>query len=536
MKKAALGLLTAGLAVGLVACGGGDKKEAGKDFSIKDRYELDEKTPAWKLDKKEEVTELTWYINADWKMAPFGDDVTTKKIKEDLNIDVKYVTGDDAKLNALISSGDLPDIVTLMEKDTPAGNKADKWAYSLNELAEKYDPYLNTVVTEDTFNWFALEDGKTYGYPNYSNTQKDYDNNVIPANDAFVIREDVYNKLGKPSIKSPEEFEKVMNDIKKEFPELTPFGFGPVKDDSYAFQRILQDFIGVPLETKDGGFNDRNLDSEYKDWLKAINNVYQDGNINDDSFTDDGDTYKDKLKKGNYAVVFSAGFNGSVGEFQEFKNNNNSEYIAIDGPTSQSGREIMLNQTGISGWLVNHISKNAKDPAKATQLFTYLISEEGQMLTKFGVEGETYQFNDDKKVEILPEVLKMEKEKPEEYREKYGLSAFNFFNNDRMNLYKQPENSSVTQLQAWGKGKLVPHFIIENTSPDAGTKEARSEEAMKTKFDTAVISLIRAKSDADFEKTYKEYTDFVEKNNAEDVYKAKSEKMKENKEKLGIKD
>jgi putative aldouronate transport system substrate-binding protein len=141
MKKVALGLLTAGLAVGLVACGG-DKKDAGKDFSIKDRYELDENTPAWKLDKKEEVTELTWYINADWKMAPFGEDATTKKIKEDLNIDVKYITGDDAKLNALISSGDMPDIVTLMQKDTPAGNKADKWAYSLNELADKYDPFI----------------------------------------------------------------------------------------------------------------------------------------------------------------------------------------------------------------------------------------------------------------------------------------------------------------------------------------------------------------------------------------------------------
>ena len=133
MKKVVLGLLSATLVLTLAACGG-EKKEEGTKVDISDRYALDEKTPAWKLDKKEEVTELTWYINADWKMSPFGDDVTTKKIKEDLNIDVKFITGDDAKLNALISSGDLPDIVTLMKKDTPAGNKADKWAYSLNEL------------------------------------------------------------------------------------------------------------------------------------------------------------------------------------------------------------------------------------------------------------------------------------------------------------------------------------------------------------------------------------------------------------------
>ncbi len=37
------------------------------------------------------------------------------------------------------------------------------------------------VVTEDTFKWFALDDGKTYGYPNYSNTAADYESGNIPS-------------------------------------------------------------------------------------------------------------------------------------------------------------------------------------------------------------------------------------------------------------------------------------------------------------------------------------------------------------------
>lgn len=32
--------------------------------------------------------------------------------------------------------------------------------------------------------------------------------------------------------------------------------------------------------------------------------------------------------------------------------------------------------------------------------------------------------------------------------------------------------STLTQMQEWGKGKLVPHFVIENINPDAGTPEA----------------------------------------------------------------
>ncbi len=47
---------------------------------------------------------------------------------------------------------------------------------------------------------------KTYGYPNYSNTKADYESGNIPVNDNFVIREDVYNALGKPDVSTPEKF------------------------------------------------------------------------------------------------------------------------------------------------------------------------------------------------------------------------------------------------------------------------------------------------------------------------------------------
>ncbi len=126
MKKVLGGLLVATAVVSLAACSGGEKK-ASSDVSIKDRYELDEKTPAWKLDKKKEPTKIKWYINSDWTALPFGKDVTTAQIKKDLNVDIEFISGDDSKLNAMISSGDMPDIVTLTEKTGQAALKADSW-------------------------------------------------------------------------------------------------------------------------------------------------------------------------------------------------------------------------------------------------------------------------------------------------------------------------------------------------------------------------------------------------------------------------
>lgn len=532
MKKVLGSLLTVTALLSLAACGGSSEDASNSDFSIKDRYELDENTPAWQLDTKEETTKITWYINSDWTTLPFGEDVTTAQIKKDLNIEIEFISGDDSKLNALISSGDMPDIVTLMDKTSQAATKADSWAYSLNDLAEQYDPYLMKVVTEDTFNWFALDDGKTYGYPNYSNTAADYESGNIPVNDNFVIREDVYEALGKPDVSTPENFVKVMQEISEKYPDLTPMGFTTVGETAGPFLDKLQDFLGVPLEDEEGNFYDRTLDEEYISWLKTFNEVYREGNINDDSFTDDGPTYDEKVKQGNYATILVAGTSGQGGNFTEFTKNSGTRYIAIDGPSSTSGREATLNQTGISGWLINYVTKDAVDPAKVTQLFTYLIDEPGQILTKFGVEGVTYEYNDEGKIDYLPEVKEMEQSDNDAYNKKYGISRFNYFNNDRVNALKVETETSLTQMQEWGKGKLYPHFVIENTDPDAGTAEARSNTAIKTKVNSTIISLIRSKDESTFDSTLADFESFLDSNNWDAIKEIKTEKMAENREKL----
>lgn len=532
MKKLVTGSLLAASLFALAACGGGSKDKDSADFSIKDRYELDEKTPAWKLDNKKETTKITWYINSDWTALPFGEDVTTAQIKKDLNIDVEFISGDDSKLNAMISGGDLPDIVTLTNKTGQAALKADSWAYSLNDLAKKYDPYLMNIVNKDTFKWYSLDNGKTYGYPNYSNTAADYESGNIPVNDNFVIREDVYEAIGKPDITKPENFVKAMKDIAAKYPDLVPMGFTTVGDTAGPFTDKLQDFLGVPLEDQDGKYYDRNLDEEYLTWLSTLNQVYRDGNISDDSFTDDGPTYDEKVKSGQYATILVAGTSGQGGNFNDFNKKSGTRYIAIDGPSSTSGRKPTMNQTGISGWLSNYITKDAKDPAKVTQLFTYLIDEPGQILTKYGVEGVTYAYNDEGKIDYLPEVAKLEQTDNEAYNKKYGISRFNYFNNDRVNALKVKTEDALTQMQAWGKGKLVPHFVIENINPDLGTPEARSNEAIETKLNSSVISMIRASDEKSFDKTLSEYKTFLDDNKWDEIKAIKSEKMADNREKL----
>ena len=108
-----IGIALMAVALIVSGCGGskgGSKK--GELASIEDRYTPSADTPAWQLDKKEELTELTWYVNADWWNTEFGKDVVTKKIQEDLNVKIKFITGDDTKLNTFFAGGEMPDLIT----------------------------------------------------------------------------------------------------------------------------------------------------------------------------------------------------------------------------------------------------------------------------------------------------------------------------------------------------------------------------------------------------------------------------------------
>lgn len=209
MKRKARHYLTIGMAAAtaagvlLTGCGGsgsGGSKTGKLPELSEDRYVLDASKPAWQLDKKSEATELTWYVNADWWNTDWGTDTVTRQVKKDLNIDITFITGDDTKLNTFFAGGDKPDIITIFDANSSVAQSAANWAWSLNELADAYDPYFYEVASKDTMNWFSLEDGKTYGYPDYSNGQEVYDSNLLKATTAFAVRKDVYAAIGEPEM------------------------------------------------------------------------------------------------------------------------------------------------------------------------------------------------------------------------------------------------------------------------------------------------------------------------------------------------
>lgn len=522
----------------LTGCGSSSKESTsdttGKLEDV--RYTVDKNTPAWKLDKQAD-NKLTWYVNADWWNTDYGNDTVTKKIKEDLNLDIEFKNGDDTKLNTYFAGEQMPDIITLFGGNSPTALKADTWAYSVQDLADKYDPYFYKVAKDQTLSWYKLKDGKTYGYPCFSNTQEDYDKG-LPGNDAFTIREDIYKAIGEPKMSTPDEFLAALKAIKEKYPDVVPFGFRGFGEngDTGSLGKVFQDYIGVDVSTADKKFYNRNLDENYLSWIKVFNEAYKAGLISDDNFSDDNTIYEEKVASGKYATMFISGTAQLASVLQKnIAQDSKRKYIAIDGPSS--GKEVALTQQGISGWTVTYISKKCKDPQKAIELFTYLLDEPGQFLCNYGIEGETYKINAEGKAELLPEVKKLQTENPEEYKTKYRLGEFWFFGNDGFKIKNSTEvvGDSIKQMVDWANGKVKPQFIIENIDPDQGTPEARSLTNINTNWATTLATLLRAKDGAEFNKIVEDNKKFLNDNNFDSIVKIRDEKMAQNAQKLGLK-
>ncbi|WP_424685686.1 sugar ABC transporter substrate-binding protein [Enterococcus sp.] len=528
--------------LGLSACGSSNETAGASGKSLPDlgeRYKLDEKTPAWKLDTKDETTKITWYLNADWwvNLDNYGKNMITKQFQEDLNIDVEFITGDDTKLNTMFASGDMPDIITLDNMTTKTAKTANTWAYALDDLAKKYDPFFFEAAFKDTLDWYQLEDGKSYGYSNYSNTKEDYDNGYVSPTTAFIIRKDVYEELGKPSMKTPEEFLDVMAQIKEKFPDLYGMGFNSVIASSSAIGNALQDYLGVPVTDEEGNFYNRNLDEDYLAWVKTLQQAHSQGAISDDTFADDTTGFDEKVKTGKYATILMDGTPSQAGNLQAFKDANpGNEYIAIDGPASTVGNKPQLKNSGLSGWMSSYITNKAKDPAKCIQMFTYLLSDEGQLLMNYGIEGETFEYDADGKIVMAPEVKALQESGSKDFDKQYGLGQFFIFGNDRYKAWSAEDSTpgAIKQFVEWGKDKIVPSYEIENVGPDAGSTESRNSETIQTEWNKDLVSMIRAKSDKEYDQYLANYKDALEKNDWAGIQKIANKKIADNKEKLGL--
>lgn len=528
----------------LTGCGGSSSNSSKGEEAVANlpeaRFEADEDTPSWQKDT-DHPAKLKWYVNFDWYAQPgWAMDTVTKKIKEDMNIEVEFVSGNDENLNTMLAGGDLPDIMTF-DKNLSAATEATKFALPLNKLAEKYDPYfLAHGAKSESVQWFTLEDGNIYGYPSFSTTKQDYDDGNVVGDQVFIVRKDIYQAIGSPDMSTPEGFLAALEKAHEQFPTaddgaaLVPFGSTALdisNGGDGAYGGTLQDFLNL-APSEDGVFSDRDADEEYITWIETFRKAYNDGYITNDQFSDNDNTMKEKLGQGRYFAYLHTNTKG-LNEFMSDNNARNPEqtYIAVDGPKNSKGETSTFTGGNIGGWTQTFITTSTAEPQKAMELLTYLASEYGTMVTTFGVEGETYNLVDGKAV-YSEQTEALRNSDIARFDKEVGLGSYWFVGNDNyaIQMGQQPA-TSIRQMVEWAQDKLAPRFEIEDIDPKTGS-DARNLTKINTDRVQALVNFIQAGSEEEGRKIWEDYLQARENNGWDKIIEYRNERITENIEKL----
>lgn len=324
-----------------------------------------------------------------------GENAVSKKITEETGVNIRFITpsgNENEKLNALISANSLPDFITLGWWEPQINEMIDKdMVYALNELADSYDMYFWKVSDEDVVNWYTLENGNIYAYPNSSYTLKDLkEHDNISSNQTFLVRKDIYEAIGSPDMTTPEGFQKAVEDAAAMFPTVDGEPLIPVgaheftEQGNNSFDTYLMNFLAVPFE-KDGKMYDRYTDPDYVEWLKIFRLLGEEGLLSNDIFIDQRTQMEEKLEDGRYFCMLYQYIDMSSQQKALYAKDPQKVYIAVDGPRNKNGDDHTLTINGINGWTVTMISKNCEYPERAIAFMDYMLSEHGQKTIYLGV-------------------------------------------------------------------------------------------------------------------------------------------------------
>ncbi|MBR3762305.1 MAG: extracellular solute-binding protein [Lachnospiraceae bacterium] len=329
-----------------------------------------------------------------------SEDLILQEVLKATNVDADLIltpqASYDEKLNSILASGELPDIVYLSEK------QMNTWVeegalIALDDLIEEYGQNIKNALDESDYTVIKnVDDGKIYGVPYLLK---------IPAQYAWGIRRDWLEQLNLEMPKDLESLEKVLTAFKDNaatlgVENLIPM-VGNVGGSVGPFSGLYECFgfssygesCAWTLDA-DGNYISRYEHPNYEAFLETAARWYQNGLIDPEylsrTFQDIHTLFNSGLAGCGY--LYSTRLPSVTASVQEIDPDGYLEYmepiVGYDGTQRVTGR--------VAAGARACITIAAED--KAIECIKYLdwfYSEEGDRLLNFGIEGLSYDMVDD---------------------------------------------------------------------------------------------------------------------------------------------
>lgn len=573
LLKALAAVMAASMILTVAGCGGGgnsstadsstsSKTESSAAESTSGGDDSSATTGSSGPDDTTEHYEFDAYYSYQGSVKPWGEDAASKYMNEKFNITVNYSCPEadaDSRLNLMISSDDLPDVVIL--------DRNANWLKLIN-LGKLVD--VNTLKYEGcSFDEDILEstqkllsvNGGLYGIPNWARK------GATGGNMSWMVNHDVYEQLGSPELKTLEDLHQFMLDAKEKGVTTSDgqsiFPWLPRNDDNgfYTVSAIYRSYGNPNLVDTYWSQADNDIklavyDDNYISALKLANQWYKEGLFPETTYTDSTDQYTEKLSNGRAAVLYYDFSQDDTTHFRTLlqeKDGNTYDllgwelkdfpiYPAADGVDYVYGEE-----GGTVGWNVNCITTKAENPQRIFDLYSWMLTKDGSINMMYGPEGGLWEGKDD---EGNPILKKPEEELTSDEKNAAGCWFWSQpAHSDNVDLTKyavneqQPEESrswviSIQDHVFTPEDSIHPaipgqKFLTdENTGLsleiDPTEDLGMARQSITDECKMRIPQIIMASDDATFDKLVQDLKDFAESNQVHDIEKIYTDKRAEN--------
>jgi putative aldouronate transport system substrate-binding protein len=502
----------------------------------------DESLPSWQTDTTP-VT-LDWYVAFDTYNKVFNPEVNLgdKALLENTGISLNIIVGNLEKLNLLIETDDLPDLVTFpvtAPQRTLLENGGRVW--SLDELSAQYAPDLN--VQPSLKDWYRNGDGQWYTYvSHFYGLETEERGGFFSVQNYQRVRQDILDQIGmtKDQMQTKEGFLNALRAVKE---QNIQFDGKPVRPLLGIFpEQLVQQFGGAP-EDKDGNLVYIKRAPEYLEALQYYNTMYREGLITDEAFTL---SYAQEMEAFSAGEVFAGTHHSTTsGPRRTLSSYDpNAKYVycgAILG--GDISKTAYVTAVSTAGWSATVIPKKSKNPDRAVQFISYMTSVEATLNTyAMGYEGWDLV---DGKIVARPEVVQEFADNNEAANAKHNMNIGYFVDYTVMQAHSafDPGSAWYTQDDWWIQHEpytlplpvVYDDKCITSTIPEAGTQEAIIKGAIDDYWIQSLPKIIMASSQEECTKIYNDTIAEMERMGLKDLEAYQNERFQENKAKLGIK-
>ncbi len=448
-------LLAAALLLGVTGCGGLGGFGGGSELKYPDTPNTPADKDSWEY-ADEEIT-IDWFVNYSWFSYPnCGADIISQKIKEKTGISVRFQAPVDESgelLNLMIAGESLPDVISIQAHTAKATQiAAEGYAFPLDVLAERWAPSLLNRIEPDIRAYYELEDGHLYGLPSeaYSSKYVSEEDKWAP-NGGLLVRKDWFEwYMAQPDAQDPgtkegliDAMKKVTEHFKTSSLNATGILIDTFNEEGNSGVEWLSQFFAAPFEDKEGNYVDRRTTPQYEEALLFLNRCYREGLMRRSNISASADEVGQVISRGE-AFVLALPPQNYLANFVSSYSNGNVEYIPLVLRNDAGEDPVLQDLTGM-GFLLNMITSNAERPDLIIKLFDFLYSEEGQLLCCYGIEGDTWEWEDEShtRVKVLDKYLNMIRAGT---GDTYGFERFNTFRNTAFLEPRQPLDGKTKAL------------------------------------------------------------------------------------------